>query len=275
MTVFRLYPPPQGKFPLKDLYLSLRLHRQAAAGDVLIYANFIASLDGRISLPDANGEQGVPASLANKRDWRLYQELAAQADIMLTSARYFRQLARGCAQDLLPVGKEGDYADLADWRLAEGLKAQPDVAILSRSLDIPKAALDAVRDRRVFVLTASGAPQNRVDELQALGVTVVIGGQQDLGGSEVRRLLADKGYRSVYMIAGPEVHRTLLDGGLDLLFLSQRHRLLGGDDFRSIMQGNMDRPVDMQLRSLYLDDQAFEDQRGGQSFSCYAVMPQA
>ena len=105
MTVLRLYPAPQQKIPLKGLYLSLSLHRQAESGEVFIYANFIASLDGRISLLDAHGEQGVPASLANKRDWRLYQELAAQSDIMLTSARYFRQLARGNAQDLLPVGR--------------------------------------------------------------------------------------------------------------------------------------------------------------------------
>jgi len=260
--------------PLKGMYLPLCLHRQATEGALLIYANFIASLDGRISLPDASGEQGVPGSLANKRDWRLYQELAAQADIMLTSARYFRQLVRGSAQDLLPVGMESDYADLADWRLSEGMKAQPDVAILSRSLDIPKASLEAVRDRRVFVLSAADAPQDRVAELEALGVTVLISGQQTLDGSEVRSLLVAEGYRSAYMIAGPEVHRTLLDGGLDLLFLSQRHRLLGGDDFRSIMQGNMDRPVDLQLLSLYLDDDAFENQRGGQSFACYAVMPQ-
>jgi len=77
------------------------------------------------------------------------------------------------------------------------------------------------------------------------------------------------------MIAGPEVHRTLLDGGLDMLFLTERHRLLGGDDFRTIMQGNLGRPADMQLCSLYLDEQAYQEQRGGQSFACYAVLPQA
>jgi riboflavin biosynthesis pyrimidine reductase len=275
MTVLQLYPPPQQKMPLKGLYLGLRLHRQATAGGIFVYANFIASLDGRISLPDADGEQVVPAALANKHDWRLYQELAAQADILLTSARYFRQLARGRAQDLLPVGCEAAYADLAAWRLNEGLQAQPDVAILSRSLDIPQAALDKVQDRRVLVLTGKDAPQERIASLSARGVQVLHGGEGQLDGSAVRRLLGAEGYRSAYMIAGPEVHRSMLAGGLDMLFLSQRYCLLGGDDFRSIMQGNLDKPVDMQLRSLYLDDAALLHQRGGQSFACYGVLPQA
>jgi riboflavin biosynthesis pyrimidine reductase len=270
MTVLRIYPAPQQKMSLKGLYLPLRLHRRAKSGEVFIYANFIASLDGRISLPDAKGEQEVPTSLANKRDWRLYQELAAQSDIMLTSARYFRQLAKGNAQDLLPVGSEPEYNDLAAWRLDEGLKSQPDVAILSRSLDIPQAALEKVQDRRVLVLTGEEASQQQVDRLIGLGVEVVRGAGQ-IKGSDVRRLLAAGGYRSAYMIAGPEVHRTLLEGGLDMLFLTQRHRLLGGDDFRSILQGKLDKAVDVQLRSMYLDEQSCLGECGGQSFASYTI----
>lgn len=273
MTVLQLYPPPQRKLSLNGLYLGLRLHREAAEGELLVYANFITSLDGRISLPDSDGEQAVPSSLANKRDWRLYQELAAQADIMLTSARYFRQLAKGSAQDLLPVGSDPEYADLVAWRGDENLKAQPDVAILSRSLEIPQDALDKVGDRHVLVLTGADAPQDRVASLEEQGVKVLCGADQDVDGPTVRRLLADEGYRSAYMIAGPGVHRTLLDGGLDRLFITQRHRLLGGDDFRSIMQGDLEKPADMQLISLYLDEQSYLSERGGQSFACYKVLP--
>jgi riboflavin biosynthesis pyrimidine reductase len=274
MSVLRLYPPPQQKLPLHGLYLDLRLHRRAEAGQVFVYANFIASLDGRISLPDAGGEQAVPTALANRRDWRLYQELAAQADIMLTSARYFRQLAKGRAQDLLPIGHGAEYADLADWRRAEGLQPQPDVAILSRSLDIPVAALHGLRDRRILVLTGRDAAPEEMARLSAEGIRVIRCGEKQVGGAELRRLLVAGGYRSAYMIAGPEVHRSLHGGGLDMLFLSQRHCLLGGDDFRSIMQGRLDRPVEMQLSSLYLDETTYLKQRGGQSFACYEIMPQ-
>lgn len=271
MSVLRVYPPPQQKLPLRGLYLDLRLHQRAAKGQLFIYANFIVSLDGRISLPGVGGEQVVPAALANKRDWRLYQELAAQADIMLTSARYFRQLVKGCAQDLLPIGKQPEYADLAAWRRAEGLQAQPDVAILSRSLDIPRSALDGLRDRRVLVLTGNDAAQGRIAELSASGVRVLRSQEKEIDGAALRRLLVAEGYRSAYMIAGPEVHRSLHGGGPDMLFLSQRHCLLGGDDFRSILQGRLDRPVELQLESLYLDEAAFPDRSGGQTFACYTL----
>ena len=49
-------------------------------------------LDGRIALPAAGrSSHQVPPAIANARDWRLFQELAAQADLLITSARYFRQ----------------------------------------------------------------------------------------------------------------------------------------------------------------------------------------
>jgi len=43
----------------------------------------------------------VPDSVANPRDWRLFQELAAQADVLVMSARHLRELAAGAAQDSL------------------------------------------------------------------------------------------------------------------------------------------------------------------------------
>jgi len=264
MTVLQLYPAPQQEMALKTLYLSRQLHRQAALGDMLIYANYIASLDGRISLPDVNGEQGVPATLANKRDWRLYQELAAQSDIMLTSARYFRQLAKGNAQDLLPVGAGDDYADLRDWRNAQGLKAQPDVAIISASLDIPQAALEKVQDRRVLVLTTECADTAKSAALEALGIKVILAGKRLVEGERLKQVLASNGYRSAYMIAGPGLHATLVQAGvLDYLFLTTRHMLLGGDDFSTIMQGELNTPVDLELVSRYLDAHS------GQDFACY------
>ncbi|MDX8382592.1 MAG: pyrimidine reductase, partial [Ghiorsea sp.] len=150
----KLYPQAEPPRALQGCYLDLKLHQQASKGDTFIYANYISSLDGRISLQDtASGEYAVPDSLGNARDWRLYQELAGQADVMITSARYFRQLAKGCAQDLLPVGSSPDFSDIKAWRKQQGLKPQPDVVILSHTLDIPLAALATLRERKLTVLT--------------------------------------------------------------------------------------------------------------------------
>jgi len=266
MSVQCLFPPANASKALQGLYLECALHTQAAADDVFIYSNYIASLDGRIALRDGQtGEFSVPASIANKRDWRLYQELAAQADVMITSARYFRQLEKGCAQDLLPVGQEPDYADLAAWRAEQGLKLQPDVVIVSVSLDIPLNAVKSLKNRRVWVLTVQGADALRAKQLEDAGVTLVQAGVGQVNGKALKAFFIEHGYRSAYMIAGPEIHHTLLAAGvLNRLFLSTHLSLLGHNQFHTILQGDMP-PQAVALRSLYLDNEA------GQMFGQYDI----
>jgi len=256
MSVLRLYPAPQEQRPIQGLYLELNLHRQAAAGEVLIYSNYIASMDGRISLRDAaSGEFVVPASIANGRDWRLYQELAAQSDVMITSARYFRQLARGRAQDLLPIGREPAYRDLVAWRCAQGLEPQPAVAIVSASLDIPARALDMVHDRDIYVFTTECADPAWEKALKARGAHLVhAGGGEYVEGGALKRRLANLGFHSACMIAGPQVHATLIgERALDRLFLTMHGSLLGGSEYHTILQGDLAAPVRLELESLYLD----------------------
>ena len=267
MSVLPLLPIAEGERPLEGLYLDLNLHKEAAEGDLLIYANYIASVDGRISVADADGSQ-VPELIINRRDWRLYQELAAQCDVMITSARYFRQLAKGCAQDLLPVGLEDEYADLRSWRAQQGLKPQPDVMIISNSLDIPALALEKLQDRRILICTGSHADPQKVVKLKALGADVYHSDGSDVSGVAVKSILARQGYRSAYMIAGPKVHQSLIaDRVLNYLFLTTRLRLLGGDGFDTILSGNIGAAADAQLRSLYLDQNA----SNGQLFALYAL----
>ncbi|MDQ6960507.1 MAG: dihydrofolate reductase family protein, partial [Mariprofundaceae bacterium] len=219
----RLYPVPHAKKPLKELYLGLNLHRQAVDDDVLIYSNYIASVDGRISLRDVvSGQFSVPEAIANKRDWRLYQELAAQADVMVTSARYFRQLAAGQAQDMLPVGQSRDFADLLDWRRAQGLDAQSAVAIISNSLDIPVEALDMVHGRDIYVFTTEQADPAWEIALKRHGAHVIhAGSAEGVDGGVLKRQLAGLGFSSAYVIAGPQVHGMLIKArALDRLFLT-------------------------------------------------------
>jgi len=265
----RLYPGPQHRSALRGLYLNLNLHRQAASGDVLIYANFIASVDGRISAPQARSDEFIPpASITNRRDWRLYQELAAQADVIIVSARYFRQLARGCAQARLPVASEPEYADLLDWRRMNGFKAQPDVLVLSNSLDIPPQALQQAQDRDITICTCEQADSERAAQLQERGVALVTGGRKTVEGKALRRLLIDRSYRSACMIAGPQVHQTLVaQRVLDRLFLTTHLSLLGGDAFHTILAGKSGAAVRLQLQSLYLDQQ----KTGAQLFAQYRL----
>jgi len=267
--ILQLHPHSQQLCSLHGLYLSLNLHQLAAQSDMLIYANYIASVDGRISLHDTeSGEFMVPDSIANKRDWRLYQELAAQADIMITSARYFRQLDKGKAQDLLPVGTAPEYEDLAEWRKQQGLNKQPDVIIISNSLNIPSQTLTQLEDRRVIICSSEQADIKKINQLESSGITVLITGKQQVEGKQLKQQLIKAGYRSAYMIAGPEVHRTLLQAQvLDRLFLTTRLNLLAGNDFHTISNGDMGKAAELELLSLYLD----QDKSCQQLFAQYQL----
>lgn len=257
----QLFPQCDVTRSLEGVYLALNLHQQANQGETFIYANYITSLDGRIALYDEKlGEYAVPKSIANGRDWRLYQELAGQADVMLTSARYFRQLAEDKAQDLLPVGSGAKYADIKAWREVQGLKAQPDVMVLSNSLDIPIAALEKVQDRKVVALTSSTDTQ-KIAQLEQAGVQVISvmssaveTSQGVVTGSFVRQSLIDLNYRSVYLIAGPQVHATLMqDGCVDELFLTTHFTLLGGTQVSGLVDADLRQAQSLQLLSSYLD----------------------
>lgn len=253
----QLYPTSErAKCSLEGTYLKLNLHQQAADRDVFIYANYISSLDGRISLFDTSiGEYAVPKAIANPYDWRLYQELAGQSDVMITSARYFRQLAVGKAQDLLPVGSAEQFADIQQWRITHGLRKQPDVVILSDSLDIPEAALAGLHDRNVFVMTSQQADCQKIEKLSQIGVTV-IQAEGVVTGQFIKAQLIQLGFKSAYMIAGPKVHHTLLvDGCLNELFLTSHFSLLGGKLFHSILDDELN-AVSMQMQSLYLGHDA-------------------
>src|SRR5690554_2573818 len=79
--------------PLAGLYRDATLPERGRTGP-WIYANFVTTLDGRISLVDeSSSTEGVTASIGHSRDWRLFQELACRADVILSSGRYLRDLA--------------------------------------------------------------------------------------------------------------------------------------------------------------------------------------
>jgi len=131
----RLYPEP-GTRALTGLYLDQCWRGAAVPGPdgCFVYANFVASLDGRIAtVAEPGGRLGVPAAIANPRDWRLYLELAAQADVLLVSGRYVRELAAGTAQAGFALSGDAP-ADLLAVRARLGLPPRPALAVLSASL---------------------------------------------------------------------------------------------------------------------------------------------
>jgi riboflavin biosynthesis pyrimidine reductase len=270
-SVTRLYPTPGAQCLLEGLYLQHQLHTRGQPGRPFVYSNFITSLDGRIAIGSKDRTtHTVPAATGNPRDWRLYQELAGQADLLISSGRFFRQSVIGEAQDILPLDRKAAYADIHDWRAGQALKEQPDIAILSGSLEIPLAALEPYQERRILVITGEQADQAKAEKLQDHGAEIMHAGSgTQVDGSLLLSGLATLGYRSIYAVAGPEVFYTLLKSrAIDRLYLTIAQQLLGGDSFDTLTTGPLLRPAQgMQLVSLYHDPHA--PANGGQLLGCF------
>jgi len=270
--VFQLYPLTARAHLLTGLYLAHELrHTQNELGRIFILANFISSLDGRISIESAPGQEKIPDQIANPRDWRLFQELAVQADLVITSGRYLREFAGGEAQDILRVYDDPDLADLKHWRLERGLKPYPDLAVISKSMAFPVP--DELRrgDRKVLVFTTRNADRLQVTNMEDQVDQVITVGDQSVDGSMLRETLADLGYGVVFSAAGPRIHHLLLSAGvLDRLYLTLANKIIGGEQFSSIVEGPLLRPgTAFQLHTFYYDTAAFNGE--GQFFISYDV----
>lgn len=254
--ILQLYPPPAREHPLSGTYLAHDLRQVTAArARPFVYANFVTSLDGRIAVADVRGGGLiVPKATANPRDWRLFQELAVQADIVISSGRYLRDYAAGKAQEILRVYDDPQFADLLDWRRAHNLPAQPAIAVISGSLDFPIPAPLTAGGRQVIVFTTAQADPQRVEQLAAQGVPVVAG-THTVTGDQLVHAMAGRGFHTIYSAAGPRVLHLLLAGGvLDRLYLTLAQRLLGGTPFASILEGpRLDPPVGLRLHGVHFD----------------------
>ena len=256
----RLIPAPQQDVKLAGLYLAHQLHKRDGNGHPFVYSNFVTSLDGRIAVAGEHRQSHeVPPAITNLRDWRLYQELAGQADILITSGRYFRQSIVGEAQDFLPVGSQPEYEDIRLWRQEQGLAAQPDIAIMSASLDIPVESLAPYHKRKIYIFTGEQADAARIRLLESTGVHVMQAGTgRQVDGKLMIEQLAAEGYQSIYAIAGPWVFHTLLTAKVvNRLYLTIACQLLGGIDYDTLVEGTQLSPANgMRLVSLHHDTHA-------------------
>lgn len=137
---------------------------------------------------------------------------------------------------------------------------------MSRTLDIPIDAIDLLKDRDIYLFTSADAPDDRRELLEAHGVKVAVAGESGVEGKLLRESLISFGFKSAYMIAGPEVHRTLIAAGaLDEMFLTTRFVLLGSENTHGLCEGALPETEEMQLQSIYMD------QKGNQSFARYVL----
>ncbi|MBC7945362.1 MAG: dihydrofolate reductase family protein, partial [Burkholderiales bacterium] len=208
-VVSSLYPEAREHLPLRGLYLAHHNERQGERGRPFIYASFVSSLDGRIALGSGD-DSHVPPALNNLNDWRLLQELQAQADCFLTGAGYLRSIATGKLPDILQVGVQPESRDLGEWRANAALTGQPAIVIPTVSLDIELPASLREREQAVHIVTTTDADRDRIGAFQHDGIKVhVRGSGRHVDGNALAALLGELGYRSVYCLAGPQMLSTL------------------------------------------------------------------
>jgi riboflavin biosynthesis pyrimidine reductase len=265
-NVLRIFPGPPEQVPLHGLYLSERLRPAGREARAFVYANFIASLDGRISLPDPQTtRRGVPGAIANARDWRLFQELAACADALITTGRYVRDLRDGVSARSFPVSGNPEYADLFRWRRTHGFSPQPSIVIVTASLELPPLGALVESRRPVLVATGGAADRRKIMRLEAEGVRVLRAGEgKRVEGGRLVEALANEGFRNIAMIGGGEVlHALIVDGALDRLYLTLACRMLGGLSFDTLLTGPvLDLAARFELSALHYDAAA-EGARSG------------
>jgi riboflavin biosynthesis pyrimidine reductase len=272
-SVMQLYPLPAQKHALRGLYLAHDMRQYAVnSGQPYVYANFVTSLDGRIAVahPSRPGLT-VPSATANDRDWRLFQELAAQADLIISSGRYLRDWADGRAQEILQVD-DPRYADLRGWRERQGLSPQADIAIVSRSLRFPLPGALTAGGRTVVVFTTANHDPQRVAQIEARAGRVIVSGEESVQGEQMVGHMQELGYETIYSAAGPRIlHLLLSDGVLNRIYLTVAPRLLGGQSFATIVDGDLfPTAIDASLHAVYHDPHALDGL--GQLYTSYELM---
>ena len=254
----QLFPVPGRNRPLEGLYLDEKLPAPVAGVPALVYANFVTSLDGRIAVSDEGGTSRLPEGLTNPRDWRLFQELQAHADCLVSHGGYLRALAAGRLGNVLQVGVSEGSGDIMRWRATRGMTGQPAVAIVSASLDIPIPEVLAKHGQPIHVLTTTTANNDRRAALEKAGYEVVATGTEPwVRARDAVEALAERGYRKLYLQTGPRMLESALrDRVLARLYLTISHRLVGGGRFDTMVQGDVPLSVAGRLRlsALYLDE---------------------
>jgi len=252
-SLLRLYPNSGENCAITGLYLAHQIHKLGTAESPFVYANFLSSLDGRIALEDVSQSTTyIPKHLTTVSDFRLFMELHAQADCLISHGGYMRALGEGRLGNILQVRDK----ELIEWRRNNNLKAQPAVIIASASLNFPMHKSLHEHAQKVYIATGRNADPDRIRYWQDLGYPILVTGEdQMVQGASLVHELRELGYKSIYLIAGPQMLDTIVrEKQLSRLYLTITHQLIGGKDFRTLLTGSTLGPEgNLILKSMYYD----------------------
>ena len=268
--VLQLYPHPGTALDLKNLYLDHCGWHQSDTKNPKVVANFLTSIDGRIAIGTHNTPNlHLPKNLTSKEDFRLFLELYAQADCLITHGGYMRSVTSNTLGNILQLPDSDEFADLHEWRKQQGLKPHADIVIASASLEFPMHESLQNSGQKIYIATGKKADPERCDTWKKQGYEIIqAGSTKYVEGALLIKELAKKNYKHIYLIAGPKMLHTMVQGQqLHTLYLSSSHQLLGSETFRTILDGCALKDLRLKLNSLYYDEKS--ENNCGQFFSSY------
>ncbi len=270
-NLLRLYPSTGEESAIKGLYLAHQVHKLGTQGSPFVYANFLSSLDGRIALEDVSQNMTyIPKHLTTASDFRLFMELHAQADCLITHGGYMRALGEGRLGNILQI-KDKEFVE---WRRINGLTAQPAVIIASASLNFPMHSSLREHAQTVYIATGRNAEPDRIRYWQDSGYPILITGEDRMvQGAPLIHELRRLGYKNIYLIAGPQMLDTVIrQKQLSRLYLTITHQLIGGMDFRTLLTGaTLGTEGNLTLKSMYYDP--YSPPGSGQCFMQFDLEP--
>jgi riboflavin biosynthesis pyrimidine reductase len=228
--------PVKKQVPLEGLYLGERLMDVAAdIGRRVVLTDFLTDKNGVVAKATKDAHFEIPTQLRNSSDWGRYQELMAQADVIISSGSYFKRLAANGAQDILYQFEVGHaFEKLGQWRLDVGFeKRSPDVAIVTRHLDFELPEELRKSGRRIIIFTTDAvANTDTARDLRNADIIVIGSGEAGVeGGRMIATLAHGIGYRVIMMVSGPHVLELLLAANcLDLLYVTEAQLKISSDD---------------------------------------------
>jgi riboflavin biosynthesis pyrimidine reductase len=183
-----------------------------------------------------------------------------------------RALSEKRLGNILSLNDHTEHADLIHWRQENNISKQPALVIASASLDFPLPKELKSRKESVFIATGKNAPPDRIKAWQKKGFQVLIAGaNQRVQGKPLIQQLGQRGFKSIYLIAGPMILHTMLeDQQLSRLYQTQSQQVLAGNEFHTLVSGKaFSQPLNLKLSTLYYE--LASNQASGQLFFQYDV----
>ena len=235
--------PEKKQVLLEGLYLGQRLAEiSAKIGRTPVIASFLTDRNGVIAKADKHHNFQVPLETKNASDWQLFQELLAQADVIISGAAYLQRVSAlgSRAENILSQFEPGrGFEKLGEWRLRAGYKKRsPDLVVVTRSLDFKFPEEVTRGGRKIVIFTTDDiANSDKAKALTNSGTLVIGSGEAGVDGNRMIETLSNgMGYRVIMMASGPSVLGLLLEAKrLDLLYITEAQLEIPFDDPSTVL----------------------------------------